>query len=118
LAALLLAAIGLHAVIAFSVGQRTREMGMRMALGAEQSDVIRLVLRQGLTLALSGVAVGIVGALASSRALSSFLYGVRPGDPVTVVAVGILLAVVAVVATLPPAWHAAHIDPIEALRAD
>jgi len=118
LAALLLAAIGLHAVIAFSVGQRTREMGMRMALGAEQSDVIRLVLRQGLTLALSGVAVGIIGALASSRALSSFLYGVRPGDPVTVVAVGAHLAVVAVAATLPPAWQAAHIDPIEALRAD
>jgi len=116
--ALLLAAIGLHAVIAFSVGQRTREIGMRMALGAEQSDVVRLVLRQGLGLALYGVVVGVVGALASSRALASFLYGVRPGDPLTVASVGVLLAVVAVVASLPPAWRAARIDPIEALRAD
>jgi len=91
---------------------------MRMALGAEQSDVVRLVLRQGLGLALYGVVVGVVGALASSRALASFLYGVRPGDPLTVASVGVLLAVVAVVASLPPAWRAARIDPIEALRAD
>jgi ABC-type antimicrobial peptide transport system permease subunit len=116
--ALLLAAIGLHAVIAFSVGQRTREIGMRVALGAAQSDVVRLVMRQGLTLALWGVAIGVAGALASARALSSFLYGVEPRDPLTVAAVGALLAVVAVVASLPPAWRAARIDPIEALRAD
>ena len=116
--ALLLAAIGLHAVIAFSVGERTREIGMRVALGAVQSDVVRLVLRQGLTLALSGVMIGVGAALATSRALSSFLYGVQPGDPVTVVAVGVLLAIVAVLASLPPAWRAARIDPIDALRAD
>jgi len=116
--ALILAAIGLHAVIAFSVSQRTREIGTRVALGAAASDVVRLILRQGLTLGLVGVAIGIAGALASSRALASFLYGVRPGDPVTIAVVGALLASVAVVASLPPAWRAAHIDPIEALRAD
>jgi len=118
LVALCLAAIGLHAVIAFSVGQRTREIGMRVALGAAQADVVRLILRQGLSLSLWGVAVGGGGALLTSRALSSFLYGVHPRDPVTIVAVGALVAVVAVVASLPPAWRAARIDPIEALRAD
>ncbi len=116
--ALLLAAIGLHAVIAFSVAQRTREIGMRVALGAEQTDVIRLVLRQGLELVAFGVAIGVIGALVASRALSSFLYGVQPRDPATVIAVGALLAVVAIFASLPPAWRAARIDPIEALRAD
>lgn len=118
LVAMCLAAIGLQAVIAFSVNQRTREIGMRVALGAAQTDILRLVLRQGLTLALSGVAIGVAAAFVSSRALGSFLYGVEPGDPVTVVAVGALLAIVAVLATLPPAWRAARIDPIEALRND
>jgi putative ABC transport system permease protein len=116
--ALLLAAVGLHAVVAFSVSQRTREIGVRVALGAEMRDVVRLVLRQGLSVALAGVVVGSVGALATTRVLSSFLYDVTPADPVTIGCVGALLLIVAALASIPPAWRAARVDPIEALRAE
>jgi len=116
--ALLLAAIGLHAVIAFSVSQRTREIGMRIALGAESSDVVRLVVGQGLGIAASGVLMGGAAALASTRVLRSYLYGVAPSDPITLVAVAACLLVVAVLATLLPARRAARLDPIVALRAE
>ena len=116
--ALLLAAIGLHAVISFSVSQRTREIGMRLALGAESGDVIRLVLGQGLGITIVGVACGAMAAVAATRVLRSYLYGVQPGDPLTLAAVAVGLLLIAVIATLIPALRAARLDPVEALRAD
>jgi predicted permease len=114
--ALLLASVGIYGVMAYSVVQRTREMGLRMALGARQSDVLALVLRQGMTLVLSGVAIGVVCALAITRVMASQLYSVRPTDPVTFVSVAVILASIALVATLVPAWRATMVDPTVALR--
>jgi ABC-type antimicrobial peptide transport system permease subunit len=116
--ALLLAAIGLYGVIAYGVSQRTREMGVRIALGAQTTDVITLVLREALSLSGFGVVVGGAGAIAATRALKGLLFGVAPGDPATLVATALLLGVVAVVAAYLPARRAASIDPIETLRAE
>jgi predicted permease len=114
--ALLLASVGIYGVMAYSVVQRTREMGLRMALGARQRDVLALVLRQGMTLVLSGVVIGVVCALAITRVMASQLYSVRPTDPVTFVSVAVILASIALVATLVPAWRATKEDPTVALR--
>ena len=114
--ALLLASVGIYGVMSYSVVQRTREMGLRMALGAKQWDVLALVLRQGMTLVLLGVAIGVVCALAITRVIASQLYSVRPTDPVTFVSVALLLAIIALVATLLPAWRATLVDPTVALR--
>ncbi|HEU4585320.1 MAG TPA: ABC transporter permease [Gemmatimonadaceae bacterium] len=114
--ALLLASVGIYGVMAYSVVQRTREMGLRMALGAKQSDVLALVLRQGMTLVLAGVAIGVVCALIITRVMASQLYSVRPTDPVTFVSVAVILASIALVATLVPAWRATMVDPTVALR--
>jgi predicted permease len=114
--ALLLASVGIYGVMAYSVVQRTREMGLRMALGARQRDVLALVLRQGMTLVLSGVVIGVVCALAITRVMASQLYSVRPTDPVTFVSVAVILASIALVATLVPAWRATMVDPTVALR--
>jgi predicted permease len=116
--AMLLAGVGLHGVISYAVNQRTREIGVRVALGAQARDVTRLVLFQGLALAIGGVAVGVVGAVIATRLLRTFLYGVQPGDPVTLGVVGALLLGVALLATYAPARRAARLDPLEALRAD
>lgn len=116
--ALLLAAIGLHAVVAFSVSQRTREIGMRMALGAQTADVVRLVVGQGVGIAVVGVALGGAAALAATRVLRSYLYGVQPADPTTFVVVVAGLVVVAVLASVLPARRAARLDPVDALRAE
>jgi predicted permease len=117
-AALLLSAIGLYGVISFGVAQRTREIGVRVALGAQRSDVLGLVMRRGLTLVGAGIAVGLAGAMALGGVLAGLLYGVRSTDPTTLFAVALFLATVAMLATYLPARRAAQVDPVVALRAE
>ena len=114
--ALLLAAIGLYGVVAYSVSQRTNEIGIRMALGATREDVLRLVLRYGAGLALIGIALGFIASLAATRVLSSMLFEVSPDDPQTFVAVALLLMAVVLLASYIPARRAAKVDPMVALR--
>jgi predicted permease len=114
--ALLLAAIGIYGVIAYSVTQRIHEIGVRMALGAKRSDVLRLMLTQGMILAGLGIVFGIVGALALTRFLEGYLYGVKPTDPIAFAAPDLLLAAVAVLACSIPAWRAMKVNPLIALR--
>jgi predicted permease len=118
LVALTLAAIGLYGVLAGSVTERTREIGVRSALGASRADILALVLRQGLTLTAAGIAIGLAGALAASGALVTLLFGITRLDPVTHVGVVALLTLVAAVASWLPAWRASRVDPAVTLRAD
>jgi putative ABC transport system permease protein len=116
LSALVLAAVGIYGVVAYGVVQRTRELGIRVALGAGGGSLLRMVLRQGMTPVLAGTAVGLAGALAGGRALRSLLFGVEAGDPATLVAVTVFLSVVALAAIYLPARRAARSDPMAALR--
>jgi putative ABC transport system permease protein len=114
--ALLLAAIGVYGVISYQVAARTRELGIRMALGARRGDVLVMVLRNGIALAGAGVAVGTVGGLAATRALNSLLLGVGASDPATFALSALFLACVALVASFVPAHRASRVDPMVALR--
>jgi putative ABC transport system permease protein len=116
LLALVITAAGIAGVVAFSVNQRTQEFGVRMALGAQRSSVLSMVLRQGLQLVLIGLAIGCAGALVLAQVLSTMLFGVQPTDGVTFVAVGMVLMAVAALACIVPARRAASVDPLVALR--
>jgi len=116
--ALVLAAVGVHGVLSYGVVQRQREIGIRMALGADPAGVLRLVVGEGLALVLLGLLVGLAGALALTRLLASLLFGVSPTDPATFAGVAAVLTLVALAATAAPAWRAARIDPARALRAE
>jgi ABC-type antimicrobial peptide transport system permease subunit len=114
--AVCLAMAGVYGVMSYMVGQRSNEIGLRMALGASTRDVLRLVLGEGLTLAGIGLAIGLAAAFAASRLLGSLLFEVKPTDPVTYLAVAVILGVVALAACWVPAWRATRVDPLVALR--
>jgi len=116
LLALLLATIGVYGIVSYSVGQRTHEIGIRMALGARTVDVMKLIMANGLVLTIAGIALGTVGSVALTRFLKSLLFGVTPTDKLTFVVVGFLLLVVALLACLVPARRAAKVDPLVALK--
>jgi len=114
--AVTLAAVGLYGLVAFSVAQRAKELGVRTALGASRREIMTLVLRQGLGLAAAGAAVGLVGGIAASRSLAALIRGVQPGDPITFAVVTIVLLLASLVACYVPARRAANLDPIASLR--
>jgi putative ABC transport system permease protein len=116
--AALLAVIGLYGVLAYNVARRSHEIGIRMALGAEPRGIVRMVVWQGMKLALIGVVIGLGAALALTRLIRNLLYGVSPTDPFTYIAVSIVLIGVAALASYIPARRAARIDPMQALRAE
>ena len=118
LLALALAAVGIYGVMTYAVSQRTAEIGVRVAVGASAPDIFRLVLADGMKVTMVGVAVGVGGSLLIARSLAALLFGVRPGDPITLGATAVVLIAVAVAASFVPAWRATRVDPVVALRTD
>jgi putative ABC transport system permease protein len=118
LVALMLAGIGIYGVIAYSVAQRTQEIGVRLALGADRADILRLILWQTMRLVLFGLALGLIASVGVSRLLESLLYEVSPRDPATLLSISALLVSVALAAGLVPALRALRVHPIVALRAE
>jgi ABC-type antimicrobial peptide transport system permease subunit len=116
--ALLLAAIGIYGVTSYAVSQRTREIGVRMALGANARSVLGLIVRQGMFPVLAGLAVGLLAAYGATRVMQSLLFEVNATDPATFAAITALLALIALAASVIPAWRAARVDPVEALRSE
>src|SRR5207249_5096229 len=114
--ALVLAGVGIYGVMAYSVAQRTQELGIRLALGAQRRDLLKLVVGQGMRLAAIGIAIGLAGAFAATRILSTLLYQVKAHDTLTFLGVALLLSVVALLACLIPARRASKVDPMVALR--
>ncbi len=114
--ALFLAAFGIYSVVAYSVTQRTHEIGLRVALGAHRGDILKLVLTQGMMVSITGIAVGLIGILAFARVMTSLLYNVAPTDPFTIAAVCVILLAVTVTASYLPARRALRVDPMVALR--
>jgi putative ABC transport system permease protein len=113
-----LASIGLYGVMSYTVSQRSRELGVRLALGADSREVLGLVLVQGLRLALAGVVIGLVAAFAVTRVMKNMLFGLSSTDPLTFVAISLLLVLVALVASYLPALRATRVDPVVALRTE
>ena len=116
--ALVMAAMGIYGVISYSVAQRTRELGIRIALGAQRSDVLRLILRQGMTLVAAGVVFGVAASLGLTRLIASLLYGISASDPITFFLLSTALVLVAFIACWLPARRASAVDPIVALHAE
>jgi len=114
--ALVLAAVGIYSVLSYTVRQRVREIGIRLALGARSSEVLRLIVLNGLRPTIAGIALGLVGAAALSRALSSSVYEISGTDPLTFAGVALILLMVGFCASLIPAWRATRIDPMRTLR--
>jgi putative ABC transport system permease protein len=114
--ALVLAFVGIYGVMSYSVTNRVHEIGLRVALGAQRADVLRLVIGHGMRLAAIGISIGTAGAFLATRAMTSLLFGVRPSDPVTYLAIGTLLALAAITACYIPARRAMRVDPMVALR--
>jgi putative ABC transport system permease protein len=114
--ALVLAAVGIFGVIAFSVSQRMREFGIRMALGATEGNILRLVAKSGVKMTVLGLAIGLGGSAWITQSISSLLYGVKPLDPLTFAAAPAILAIVALTASVVPAMRATRVDPVVALR--
>jgi ABC-type antimicrobial peptide transport system permease subunit len=116
--ALLVAAVGIYSTVAYMVGQRTHEIGVRIALGARSPNIVRVVLGRGIGIVVAGIAVGLLATLAMGKLVASLLYGVSPRDPVVLGIVALVLLVAAVAACLVPALRAARVDPMETLRAE
>jgi len=116
LLALLLASLGVYGVMAYSVTQRTREIGIRMALGAPPRNIVKLVMKRGMFLVIAGVIIGLLGAFVLTRVVANLLFGISATDTITFLEITLLLVIISLLATLIPAWRATKVNPVNALR--